>query len=51
MKQKSEDLAQEVELLKHRLQEIEQMARGRGLAGVLNFRQGNTENAKTEKPA
>ncbi|XP_027338497.1 OPA3-like protein [Abrus precatorius] len=49
MKQKNENLAEEVELLKHRLQELEQLARGRGLTGILNFRHGNTEIGKTEK--
>ncbi|KAJ1402111.1 Optic atrophy 3-like [Sesbania bispinosa] len=51
MKQKNDDLAGEVELLKHRLQELEQLARGRGLTGILNFRHSNTENGKAEKTA
>lgn len=52
MKQKNENLAEELELLKHRIQELEQMARGRGLTGILNFRPGNTENVgKAEKVA
>ncbi|KAK7302860.1 hypothetical protein RJT34_13757 [Clitoria ternatea] len=51
IKQKNENLAEEVELLKHKLQELEQLARGRGLTGILNFRHGNTEIGKTEKTA
>jgi len=51
VKQKNENLAEEVELLKHRIQELEQMARGRGLIGILNFRNGNTEIGKAEKTA
>lgn len=51
VKQVSEDLSKEVELLKDRLQELEQLARGRGLSGVLNFRHGNKESGKTEKAA
>lgn len=51
MRQKNDGLAAEVELLKQRLQELEQMARGRGLTGILNFKQSKTENGKTEKTA
>ncbi|ESW20094.1 hypothetical protein PHAVU_006G180800 [Phaseolus vulgaris] len=51
VKEKNENLAAEVELLKQRIQELEQMARGRGLTGILNFRQGNTETGKAEKTA
>lgn len=52
VKQKNENLAEELELLKHRIQELEQMARERGLTGILNFRPGNTENVgKAEKVA
>ncbi|KAG4959632.1 hypothetical protein JHK82_036349 [Glycine max] len=51
VKQKNENLAEEVELLKHIIQELEQMARGRGLTGILNFRHGNTEIGKAEKTA
>lgn len=46
MRQRDEELAKEVELLKQKLGEIEHMARGRGLAGVFNFR-----NAEEPKPA
>lgn len=46
MRQRDEELAKEVELLKQKLAEIEQMARGRGLAGVFNFRHAHTEEAK-----
>ncbi|RDX86474.1 hypothetical protein CR513_32185, partial [Mucuna pruriens] len=51
VKQKNENLGEEVELLKQRIQELEQMARGRGLTGILNFRPGNTEIRKAEKTA
>ncbi|KAH6773658.1 Optic atrophy 3 protein [Perilla frutescens var. hirtella] len=44
MRQRDEELAKEVDLLKQKLAEIEQIARGRGLAGVFNFRQA--EEAK-----
>ena len=32
-----EELAREVELLKHKVAELEQLARGRGLVGMFNF--------------
>lgn len=48
MRQRDEDLAREVELLKSKLQEIEELARKRGLAGVFNFRHGHhTEESKS----
>lgn len=46
MRQRDEDLAKEVELLRQKLTEIEQIARGRGLAGVFNLRHGQAEEAK-----
>ncbi|KAL2341833.1 hypothetical protein Fmac_009773 [Flemingia macrophylla] len=51
VRQKTENLAEEVELLKQRIQELEQMARGRGLTGILNIRHGNTETGKAVKTA
>ncbi|CAJ1961800.1 unnamed protein product [Sphenostylis stenocarpa] len=51
VRQKNESLAEEVELLKQRIQELEQIARGRGLTGILKFRQDNTEIGKAEKTA
>ncbi|KAK8955016.1 hypothetical protein KSP39_PZI001855 [Platanthera zijinensis] len=41
IKQREEDLAKELELLKQKLNEIEQSARKRGLPTILNFRHGN----------
>ncbi|XP_008784455.1 OPA3-like protein [Phoenix dactylifera] len=41
LKQREEDLARELELLKQKLSEIEQLAKGRGLSGILNFRHGH----------
>lgn len=46
MRQRDEELAKEVELLRAKLAEIEQMAKGRGLAGVFNLRHGHSEEAK-----
>lgn len=38
MRQKDEDLARELELLKHKVEELEQLAKGRGLGGIFNFK-------------
>jgi hypothetical protein len=38
MKQRDEDLAKEIELLRHKIEELEQLAKGRGLTGIFNFR-------------
>lgn len=52
IRQRDEELASEVELLKHKLQELEQLTKGHGgLASVLNFRQAHTENGTPVKPA
>ncbi|CAK7350500.1 unnamed protein product [Dovyalis caffra] len=49
MRQRDEDLAKEVELLKHKLEEIEQLAKGRGLGGIFQFKHLNTEDGKAAK--
>ncbi|CAI8599136.1 unnamed protein product [Vicia faba] len=53
MRQRNDELAEEVELLKHRFEELEQLARGRGLTGILNFKNiiSSKEHGKTEKTA
>ncbi|KAK4589805.1 hypothetical protein RGQ29_020404 [Quercus rubra] len=51
MRQRDEDIAREVELLKQKLEELERIAKGRGLSGMFNFKQTNTENEKPAKPA
>lgn len=49
MKQRDEDLAREVELLKHKLQEIEQLAKGRGLGGIFQLKHSAAEEVKAAK--
>nr|DAD22754.1 TPA_asm: hypothetical protein HUJ06_024217 [Nelumbo nucifera] len=50
MKQRDEELAKEIEHLKHTLEEIEQLAKGRGLSGILNFRHFHAaEDGKSAK--
>lgn len=51
IKQRQEDLKTEIENLKHKIEEMEQLARGQGLSGVINFRQGNTQNGKAGNAA
>ncbi|KAF3958815.1 hypothetical protein CMV_016307, partial [Castanea mollissima] len=38
MKQRDDDLTKEVELLRHKIEELEKLAKTRGLAGIFNFR-------------
>ncbi|KAL9276998.1 hypothetical protein ACSQ67_025453 [Phaseolus vulgaris] len=38
IKTRNEELAREIELLQHKLEELEQLSRGRGLFGTLNYR-------------
>lgn len=47
MRQRDEELAREVELLKSKLQELEQLAQKRGLAGVFGFRHAHAEESKS----
>ncbi|CAL1389399.1 unnamed protein product [Linum trigynum] len=50
MKQRDEDLAREVEFLKRRHQELEQLVKGRGLSGLCSFK--NSQSPKEQgKPA
>lgn len=47
MKQRDEDLAREIELLKQKLEELEHLARARGLTGLFEFRHAHaTDNSK-----
>lgn len=51
LKQRDEALSREVELLKEKLEELEKLARGRGLSGIISFKRPDTESAKSVKPA
>ncbi|KAI9121086.1 hypothetical protein K1719_008119 [Acacia pycnantha] len=51
VRQRNEEIAQEMELLKHKIQELEKLARGQGLSGILNFRRGSIEDGETGKAA
>lgn len=45
MRKRDEALAEELECLKQKIQELEQLAKGKGLAGVFNFKGVQTQNA------
>ncbi|KAM1008493.1 hypothetical protein COP2_005079 [Malus domestica] len=51
LKQRDEALSREVELLKEKLEELEKLARGRGLSGIISFKRPDTESAKSVNPA
>ncbi|OMO76334.1 Septum formation initiator [Corchorus capsularis] len=51
IKQRNEDLANEVELLRHKLDEVEQLARRQGLSGIFKLKQANTEGGNLAKAA
>lgn len=49
MKQRDEDLAREIEGLKNKISEIEQLARGKGLGSIFNLRHTHEIKDKQEK--
>ncbi|KAJ7947041.1 Optic atrophy 3 protein (OPA3) [Quillaja saponaria] len=51
IRQRNEELAKDVELLNHKLQELEKLARGQGLSGIFNFRHAEAQNGKSAKAA
>ncbi|CAD5180843.1 OPA3-like protein [Musa acuminata AAA Group] len=52
MKQKEEDLMRDLEQLKQKLNEIEHLAKGRGLSGIISFRHDHApESSKSGNPA
>lgn len=48
---RDEALELEIKGLKSKLQELEQLARGKGLAGLFNFRIPHIEECKSATPA
>ncbi|KAI9093413.1 hypothetical protein K1719_027427 [Acacia pycnantha] len=50
IKDGNENLAREVELLKQKLEELEELARGRGLTGILNFRHTHASEDRKRRP-
>ncbi|KAM7492204.1 hypothetical protein LguiA_035125 [Lonicera macranthoides] len=51
MKQRDDDLAREIEILKQKITEVEQLAKGRGLAGIFNLRHAHDAEDAPLKPA
>ena len=48
---RNEGLATEVELLRHKLEELEQLAKRQGLSGIFKFKYANTEGGNLAKAA
>ncbi|KAB2029464.1 hypothetical protein Goshw_021209 [Gossypium schwendimanii] len=51
MKQRNEELATQVELLRHKLEELEQLAKRQGLSGIFKLKPANMEGEKLAKAA
>ncbi|KAJ7968627.1 Optic atrophy 3 protein (OPA3) [Quillaja saponaria] len=51
IRQRNEELAKEVELLNHKLQEVEKLARAKGLGGIFHFKHAEAQNWKSAKAA
>ncbi|KAK7257399.1 hypothetical protein RIF29_31355 [Crotalaria pallida] len=49
IKTRNEELAAEVQLLSQKLQELEQLARAQGLAGIINFRKSHADEERKSK--
>ncbi|KAK1424754.1 hypothetical protein QVD17_20092 [Tagetes erecta] len=49
LRRRDEDLAKEVECLNQKIQELEELAKGKGLAGVFNFKNIQTQHANSTK--
>lgn len=47
MKQRDEEIAREVDVLKNKIAEIEQLAKGRGLGGIFNFKHADNGQVKS----
>ncbi|KAG6751178.1 hypothetical protein POTOM_045697 [Populus tomentosa] len=50
MMQRDEELAKEIQVLKQKLDEVEQLARGRGLGGFSHFKHGHATEGGNGKP-
>lgn len=50
LKQQDDDLAREVELLKQKITELEELAKGRGLGGIFNLRHAHGPQGYRVKP-
>lgn len=51
LRQRDEALEKEMEGLKSKIQELEQLAREKGLAGMFNLRHPHVKEGKTATPA
>ena len=46
MKQRDDELAQEIKLLKQKIEELEHLAQGRGLSGLFTFKHARGNDGK-----
>ncbi|KAL9455990.1 hypothetical protein AB3S75_005256 [Citrus x aurantiifolia] len=51
LRQRDEGLARELELLRQKIEELEQLAKQRGLSGIFSFKHATADEAKLAKPA
>ncbi|KAI9377666.1 hypothetical protein POPTR_019G092900v4 [Populus trichocarpa] len=51
VKNRDEELARQIQVLKQKLEEVGQLARGRGLGGSFHFRHGHATEDGNGKPA
>lgn len=51
MRKRDDDLSMEVESLRRKLEELEELSKGRGLAGVFKLKKTNPEAGLSAKPA
>ncbi|XP_044495842.1 OPA3-like protein [Mangifera indica] len=51
LRQRDENLSREVEFLKQKIEELEQLAKGRGLSGIFSIKSADTEVGKLDKQA
>lgn len=49
MKQRDDDIAREIEILKQKVEELEQLSKGRGVTSIFHFRHPHTSEAEKAK--
>ena len=51
MRQRDEELSRELESLRRKIEELEELSKGRGLGSVFNFKHATSEAGKLAKTA
>lgn len=49
MKQRDDDIAREIEILKQKIENLEELSKGRGLTGLFHFRHPHTTEGENVK--